>query len=79
MSYVIEENVPLPAARQRGNSVGPQTEWTRLVNSLLPGQSVLTPLHNEFKAAEQLIMRNRPRKYAIRKIAGEGWRVWRIE
>lgn len=79
MSYVIEDNVPMPATKRGGNFTGPQSDWTKAVAKLEPGQSVLTPLHNEFKAAEQLILRMRPNRYAIRKIASQGWRVWRLE
>lgn len=80
-AYVIESGIPLPRPRNGTgkNFTGPQTDWTRAVAALEPGQSVLTPLYNEYKAADQFIQRQRPRKYAIRKVSGQGWRVWRIE
>lgn len=79
MTYVIEVGIPLPpSTRKGGNYIGPQSDWTKAVNALEPGESVLTPLHHEFKAAEQLIQRNRPKRYAIRKIPNQGWRVWRL-
>lgn len=78
MSYVIEDNIPLPETRKGGNYKGPKSEWTQAVSMLEPGQSVLTPLYREFKAAEQLVLRYRPKKYAIRKIPSQGWRVWRV-
>lgn len=81
MSYVIENDIPLPKAKKGsgGNFVGPQSEWTKALYALEPGQSVLTPFYNEFKSAEQVILRQRPKKFAIRKVDGQGWRVWRIE
>lgn len=80
-AYVIETGIPLPKPRNGTgkNFIGPQSEWTRTVAALAVGQSVLTPIYSEFKSAEQLIQRMRPNKYAIRKVAGQGWRVWRIE
>lgn len=79
MSYVIENDIPLPPTRRGGNFVGPQTDWTKTLAVLLPGQSVLTPLHHELKTAEQFVIRQRPKKFAIRKVHGQGWRVWRVE
>ena len=80
-AYVIEDNIPLPKATRSpgGNFSGPKTDWTRTIWSLEVGQSVLTPLHSDFKTAEQAVRRLYPKKYAIRKVSGQGWRVWRME
>ena len=79
MSYVIEDGIPLPIVTKGGNFFGPQSEWTKAIARLEPGQSVLTTEHREYKAADAFIARQRPKRYAIRKIAGQGWRVWRTE
>lgn len=82
MSYVIEEGVPLPACPSRGNGGGPrgtQKPWTQTLDALKPGQSTLTTEHTDVKAAEQFRIRRPERTYTIRKIAGQGWRVWRME
>lgn len=79
MSYVIEEGIPLPVTNRGGNFVGPQSEWTKTLNSLEVGQSVLTPEYKEFKAADAFAFRQKVKRFAIRKVAGQGWRVWRAE
>jgi hypothetical protein len=80
VSYVIETGIPLPKSRSPGgNRVGAQTEWTRAIEALDVGQSVFTPSHDDFKSAEQFVLRQRPKKFALRKVTGMGWRVWRLE
>jgi hypothetical protein len=79
--YVIETGIPLPPPMRAGggNNVGPKTEWTMVLARLEPGQSVLTADHGEFKTADAFVSRQRPKRFAIRKINGQGWRVWRLE
>lgn len=80
-AYVIEAGIPLPPPKKSlgGNNVGPKTEWTQTLDRLLPGESVLTTEHREYKAADVFVNRQRPKRFAIRKIDGMGWRVWRVE
>lgn len=79
MTYAIESGIPVPPSRRGGNWAGPKTEWTRKLSELEPGQSVLTDEHSDLKAAEQYIQRNKPKRFVIRKIPSQGWRVWRAE
>lgn len=79
--YVVETSIPVPLPRLRASCQdrrGPQTKWTRMLEDLQPGQSVLTPDHTEFKTADGFRLRKPDRQYAIRKIPGVGWRVWRL-
>lgn len=78
-AYVIQSDIPVPPTRRGGNWIGPRTEWTRLLSLLEPGQSVMTEYHNDLKSAEQYIQRSKPKRFAIRKIPSQGWRVWRVE
>lgn len=78
-TYTIEEGIPLPPTRKGGNYTGPKTELTRLVDSLEPQQSLLITDYKDYKTADAYAGRHRAKRYAIRKIAGQGWRVWRIE
>jgi hypothetical protein len=82
MSYVIEDGIELPGSRTRGKGGRDRsckTPWTQILDSLLPGQSVLCGEYREYRAAEQFKPRRPERKFAIRKIPNEGWRVWRTE
>jgi hypothetical protein len=78
--YVIEAGVPIPPPHIKASCQdrrGPQTDWTRLLDALGPGQSVLTPDYSEYRTAESFRLRKTDRQFAIRKIPGHGWRVWR--
>ena len=81
MSYIIEDNIPIPKPRNGGggNFIGPKSEWTRTLDAMAPGQSVLTDDYAEFKAADQFAMRHKGKRFAVRKIPSQGWRVWRVE
>jgi hypothetical protein len=81
-TYTIETGIPLPESDSRGLGGAarkPQTEWTKTLDQLQPGQSTLTPEIKDWKSAQQFKVRRPERKYAIRKVAGQGWRVWRTE
>lgn len=79
-AYVIERGIPLPPTQRGpgGTYKGPKLAFNKAVAALEVGESVLTPSPTEAKAAGQLFLRMRPQEYAIRKIGGEGWRVWRV-
>jgi hypothetical protein len=82
VSYVIDDNIPVPPSDSRGRGGSPrnpQTEWTRMLDVLAPGQSMLTEEYREAKAADQFKVRRPEKKFTVRKIAGQGWRVWRLE
>jgi hypothetical protein len=81
-TYTIEDDIPLPPCDSRGRGGSPrkpQTQWTQMLDVLAPGQSMLTGDHREAKAADQFKVRRPEKKFTIRKIAGQGWRVWRLE
>lgn len=80
-TYTIEEGIPLPTAANEwfgGRPRGPQTPLTQTLDRLQPGQSLLMTEAKEMKAAEQFKFRRPERKFAFRKVPGEGWRVWRV-
>lgn len=82
MSYVIEEGIPMPECPSKGNGGahrGPKKPWGMALDSLQPGQSTLTTEWSDVRAAEQFRLYRPERRYAVRKIAGQGWRVWRTE
>lgn len=83
MSYVIEDGVALPDDSRGwgkgGRDRGCKTLWTQTLDALTPGQSVLTGEYRDYQTAEKFKPRRPERKFAIRKIAGQGWRVWRTE
>lgn len=80
MSYTIEEGIPIPKARGKVSvlSEGPRTAWTRVLGALEVGQSVMTGDFKEYRAAMQFAVREKPKKFAFRKMS-DGWRVWRTE
>lgn len=79
VAYVIEDNVPLPKGHNNGGRPsGPQTELGRALLALQPGQSIALPTYEEFRRANAHAWRNTDRRFATRKIAGQGWRVWRV-
>lgn len=79
MSYVIETGIPIP---YRAGSVvglpGPKSELTSCLDSLNPGQSLLTQDPKDYDRAKQFSLRSKPRKFAFRKMR-DGWRIWRVE
>lgn len=80
-TYTIEEGVPLPESDNRGKggaARNPLTDWTKTLDKLQPGQSTITPELKDFKAAQQFKVRRPEKKFAIRKVDREGWRVWRV-
>lgn len=80
MTYVIEDGVPLPEGHNNGGrSSGPQTALGRALHALKPGQSIALPTHEEFRRATSFAWRNADRRFAMRKVPGRGWRVWRTE
>lgn len=79
----MEDGIPVPTVQNRGlnGERGPKarTPWTQTLDSLQPGQSVLTTEDRDRKAAEQMKIRRPTKKFAIRKVPSQGWRVWRVE
>lgn len=78
-TYTIEDGVPLPPSDKGGNWTGPKTEVNRVLETLDLQQSVLIDDYRDFKSAGAFAGRHRAKRFAIRKIAGQGWRVWRVE
>jgi hypothetical protein len=80
-TYTIEQGIPIPpkAHGHDGRPRGPRNPLTQTLEVLEPGQSVLMTEEREYKAAEQFKVRRPERKFAIRKVAREGWRIWRVE
>ncbi len=79
MNYAIETGVPIPAFRPTDSRPGPRTDLTQALAALEVAQSVLVEDTREHKAAMNYIERAKPRRFTVRKVAHEGWRIWRIE
>jgi hypothetical protein len=80
-TYTIDDDIPVPEPR-RSKTGAPRraiTPWTQTIDRLRPGQSSLCVTWSDYKAADQFRTRRPERKYVIRKIGGQGWRVWRVE
>jgi hypothetical protein len=79
MSYVIEDDIPLPPVLYRGErSAGPRTPLTKALWALLPMQSFLLQAE-DYKRAVSYFARMPDRRFATRKLDRLGWRVWRLE
>lgn len=71
----IETGIPLVAER-RGRLPGPLRER---METLRPGDSFSLDSEQEFMLARGTVNKLKPKKFSIRKIPHEGWRVWRVE
>jgi hypothetical protein len=78
-TYTIEDGIPLPETNRGASHHGPRTELTKAISLLEVGQSVLAGGWKEYKSADAYVARHRDRRFAIRKIGGQGWRIWRTE
>ena len=81
MSYVIEDNIPLPNDLGRGGlgRKDARTDWTETLDRMLPGQPTLAEDNTHRKAAENFKFRRPDKRFVIRKVPHVGWRVWRAE
>jgi hypothetical protein len=82
VSYTIEDGIPIPTGGSGGKGGArrnPRNPLTIALDSLQPGQSVLTTDIADREAADRFRHWRPERKYVTRKIAGQGWRVWRVE
>lgn len=79
-TYTIEAGIPIPEPKKGkgGAPRGPRKLWTATLDQLAPGESILTTEHKDTRAAEQFRLHRPERVFAIRKIPGQGWRVWRV-
>lgn len=77
MNYVIEDGVPPPPAMRR---TGIQKTALRIVmESMRPGQSLLLDTPEENALARSAASHIGAGRFRSRKVAGKGWRVWRME
>lgn len=75
-TYAIEDNVA-PMPRYRGR---PPSDELMTMRDLLVGQSFLIADEGRAQHARMISKRVAPgRKFTVRKVPGEGWRVWRTE
>jgi hypothetical protein len=70
----VETHVPLMDIR-RGRLPGPVRERMEV---LRVGDSFRLDTEQEYMLARGTASKLRPRKFSIRKIPHEGWRVWRL-
>lgn len=79
MQYPIELDIPIPPTRYASVRAGRPREPVRLFLESMPvGGSFLTPHFEEYRKAANTLTHLFPRCYTTRKIAGEGWRIWRV-
>jgi hypothetical protein len=78
--YTIEDNIPLPASAMAHNQRKPKTPIRLALEALNEGQSLLFTESTEWAKARSIMTHLSPggRKFATRKLAGQGWRVWRV-
>lgn len=81
MSYVIEHNIPPPPPthKRRGPAGQTLSPLTELLRDMPVGSSFLVKTEKERHTVTAKLYRHRSRVYAVRKVPGEGWRVWRVE
>ena len=73
MSYVIEDGVPIT------NRYGPRTPVTQALDALLPEQSFVISNESEYIQVRARVGKLKPKKFSVRKLGRDGWRVWRVE
>jgi hypothetical protein len=73
MIYTIESDVPLKETKGRPPSVERQ-----IMKALNVGQSFLIEDAARAMHARWTAPKLTPAKYSIRKVVGQGWRVWRV-
>lgn len=47
--------------------------------ALEPGQSFAMDTEEEYIRARGTVHKLKPRKFSVRKVPFEGWRIWRLE
>lgn len=70
--YVIEEGIPLPSR------YGPRTAVTKALEALQPDQSFVISNEAEYITARGRMSRLAPKKFRMRKLGRDGWRIWRV-
>lgn len=78
-TYTVEEGVPIPASDKVHLRQGQEKSPLRqTLEGLAPGQSVLLDSHDDYRKAMAVTTHAWERKFATRKVIGQGWRVWRV-
>lgn len=75
MSYIIEDGIPMPEKITR--TIPPKSELRVTLEALKPGQSVLLDKPEDYDRARSAASYIGGRQFVCRKVAGQGWRVWR--
>lgn len=84
MSYVIQHGIPLPpSAKAHSNHRGSRGQFSSRLSMVLDampvGSSFLLRTKEESKSATSRFRLFAPKRFTVRKLPGEGWRVWRVE
>jgi hypothetical protein len=74
-TYTIEEGIPVPEKLKR--AVPPKSPIRLALECLEPGQSFLMQTADEYDRARSAASYLPDRQFVSRKVAGEGWRMWR--
>lgn len=72
--FAIERGIPIPIDRQFQRS-----DVVAAMRGLEVGQSFVVSTHEGYTAVRARWTDLRPKRFAMRKIGGEGWRLWRLE
>lgn len=73
MSYVIEEGIPV------SKRYGPRTPVTMALEALEPEQSFVITNDTEYIQVRGRLSKLKPKKFRMRKLGRDGWRIWRVE
>jgi hypothetical protein len=75
-TYTIETGIPAPEQLYRRSP--PKSPIRTALEQLELGQSFLMDTPDEYERARSMCCNLGERKFIGRKVAGQGWRMWRI-
>jgi hypothetical protein len=84
MTYIIESGIPLPRAaggnhKRASRPRGRTAPLSVAMDAMEVGQSFMVDTFEEHQRLLGRLGQFKPRTFAVRKIVGQGWRIWRTE
>jgi hypothetical protein len=74
----VEPNIPIPEPIRGGRGRPPSPVLARM-RELEIGESFCVDTWEERQVIRSVQSKQHPKKFSVRKIPHEGWRVWRVE